>query len=51
MKVVLFSDIWCAFGVEAKDPFLWWSKHEGDFSIVAKLAKMILGILGSQIET
>jgi hypothetical protein len=36
---------------EAKDPLLWWSKHEGVFSIAAKLAKMIIGILGSQIET
>jgi hypothetical protein len=36
---------------EAKDPFLWWSKHEGVFSIVAKLARMIVGVLGSQIKT
>ncbi len=34
---------------EAKDPFLWWSKHEGQFSIVAYLAKVILGILGTHI--
>ncbi len=35
---------------EAKDPFLWWSKHEGQFLIVANLARAILCILGSQIE-
>jgi len=36
---------------EAKHPLLWWSKHEGVFSIVGKLARMIIGILGSQVET
>jgi hypothetical protein len=35
---------------EGEDPFLWWSKHEGQFLIVAYLARAILGILGSQIE-
>jgi hypothetical protein len=35
---------------EAQDPFLWWSKHEGEIPIVAKLAKMILGIPSNQIE-
>ncbi len=33
-----------------EDPFLWWSKHEGQFSTIVRLAKTILGIIGSQIE-
>jgi hypothetical protein len=40
----------CTFDVpleEAENPFLWWSKHEGQFPIVAYLAKAILGIFGS----
>jgi len=36
---------------EAKHPLLWWSKHEGVFSIVGMLARMIIGILSSQVET
>jgi len=35
---------------EVENPFLWWSKHEGQFSTIVKLAKTILGIPGSQIE-
>jgi hypothetical protein len=36
---------------EVEDPFLWWSsKHEGQFFTIGKLAKTIIGILGSQIE-
>jgi hypothetical protein len=36
---------------EVEDPPFWWSKHEGQFLTIAKLAKAILGILSSQIET
>jgi hypothetical protein len=32
---------------EAKDPLLWWSKHEGQFPTIVFLARAILGILGS----
>jgi hypothetical protein len=35
---------------EAKDTFLWWSKHERQFMIVDYLATAILSILGNQIE-
>jgi hypothetical protein len=43
----------CTFDVpleEIKDPFFWWSKHEGQFPIVAYLARACLGIHGSQIK-
>jgi hypothetical protein len=36
---------------EAKDPLLWWSKHEGQFWTIAYLARAILGIHGTQNET
>jgi hypothetical protein len=35
---------------EVGDPLLWWSKHEGQFSIVSYLTRAILGIPSSQIE-
>jgi len=35
---------------EAKDTFLWWSKHEGQFMIVEYLARAILDIFGNPIE-
>jgi hypothetical protein len=35
---------------EAKDPFLWWSKHERQFPTFEYLDRMILCILVSQIE-
>jgi hypothetical protein len=36
---------------KAEDPLLWWSKHEGQFPIVAYLIRAIIGIPESQIET
>jgi hypothetical protein len=42
------------FHVDVKDienPLQWWEKHESKFPIVRFLAKQILGIVGSQIET
>jgi len=33
------------------DPFVWWQTHEGYFPNVVFLAKQILGIFNSQIET
>jgi hypothetical protein len=36
---------------EVEDPLFWWSKHEGQFLTIAKLAKAILGIPSNQIET
>jgi hypothetical protein len=33
------------------DPFDWWKTHEGQFLNVGILAKQVLGIPGSQIET
>ncbi len=35
----------------SKDPLIWWHNYEGQFSNVAFLAKQILGISRSQIET
>ncbi len=35
---------------KVEDPLLWWSKHEGQFSTFSKLAKVILSILGNEIE-
>jgi hypothetical protein len=42
------------FHVDVKDiknTLQWWEKHESRFHIVGFLAKQILGIVGSQIET
>jgi hypothetical protein len=42
------------FHVDVKDIkniLQWWEKHESRFHIVGFLAKQILGIVGSQIET
>jgi hypothetical protein len=36
---------------EVEDRLLWWSKHEGQFPTIAYLARAILGIPYSQIET
>ncbi len=36
---------------EIKNPFQWWEKHESRFSIVTFLARQILGIVSSQIDT
>jgi hypothetical protein len=33
------------------DPLTWWRMHEGQFPNVGFLAKQILGMLSSQIET
>jgi hypothetical protein len=33
------------------DPFSWWKTHEGQFSSVGILAKQVIGIPRSQIET
>ncbi len=33
------------------NPLVWWQMHEGQFPNVAFLAKQILGVLGSKIET
>jgi hypothetical protein len=35
---------------EVENPLIWWSKHEGQFFIVPKLAKAILSIPSSQIK-
>jgi len=35
---------------EVEDLLLWWSKHEGQFLTVAKLAKAIPSIPSSQIN-
>jgi hypothetical protein len=35
---------------EVKDLLLWWSKHEGQFSIIARLVKAILSIPSSEIK-
>jgi hypothetical protein len=32
---------------EAKDPLLWWLKHEGQFSTIVFLARAVLGIFSS----
>ncbi len=36
---------------EIKNSLHWWEKHESRFPIVAFLARQILGIVSSQIET
>ncbi len=36
---------------ETKNPLQWWEKHESRFPIVVFLARQILGIVSSQIET
>jgi hypothetical protein len=36
--------------LEEVEDLLWWSKHEGQFSIVAKLVKAILSIPSSEIK-
>jgi len=36
---------------EIKNPFQWWEKHESIFPVVTFLARQILGIVSSQIET
>jgi hypothetical protein len=36
---------------DIKCPFQWWQKHETMFFIVGFLARHILGVVGSQIET
>ena len=35
----------------AEKPLQWWKIHEGQFPTVVFLARQILGIVGSQIET
>ncbi len=42
------------FQVDVKDikcPLEWWAKHKSFFSIVAIVARQILGIIGFQVET
>jgi hypothetical protein len=34
-----------------KNPIQWWEKHESKFPTIGSLAKQILKIIGSQIET
>jgi hypothetical protein len=34
-----------------KNPLQWWEKHEFGFLVISFLAKQILGIVSSQIET
>ncbi len=36
---------------DIKNPLQWWEKHEFKFCAVGFLAKQILGVIGSQIET
>jgi hypothetical protein len=50
MQVRRELSCFCTFDVplgEAKDPLLWWSIHEGRFSIVTYLTRMILGKHGN----
>ena len=38
-------------GKSAENPLHWWKAHESQFPTVAFLARQVLGIVGSQIET
>jgi hypothetical protein len=53
MQVRQELSCFCTFDVhleEVGDPLLWWSKHDGQFPIVAYLTRVILGIPSNQIE-
>jgi hypothetical protein len=40
-----------AMPIDLFSPFIWWAKHEQQFSNLTYLAQQVMGIVGSQIET